>query len=357
MLADAAPAGGQEMQVSADASADGGGGGAAVVGAEDTLDPPGGSVHTAQKAGDECSAGASAAAAAAAAPSEPMTLSSEPLQLSPEAVASAKSLAAPPAQLGLPSLPVVEPAVKVAVVVCFRIQKLQRREQELSQFVPHMTRLLGGLQALGRVAKWHIFVVQQQGSQDEDGIKFNRGKLLNIGFVAAIKAGFNSFIFHDVDLLPSDDLAAYYGQYPHRPVHIASCWHQRGYTENEDYFGGVVSFNATQFRQINGYPNNFWGWGGEDEVLMDRIKMKKVQPAKVTKGSLLDIESNDHGADTKDMQGKLDWLRKNKEWKCDDRRERRQVDKDGGYATNGVSPKRRFDESPWLQFTRECQRF
>ena len=38
-----------------------------------------------------------------------------------------------------------------------------------------------------------------------------------------------------------------------------------------------------------------------------------------------------------DMDMKLEWLKKNKQWKCDDRWERRDADRRDGWKTNGVS--------------------
>ena len=38
------------------------------------------------------------------------------------------------------------------------------------------------------------------------------------------------------------------------------------------YFGGITSFSVSQFKQINGFPNNFWGLGGEDDELHKRTK-------------------------------------------------------------------------------------
>ena len=62
----------------------------------------------------------------------------------------------------------------------------------------------------------------------------------------------------------SEELKEYYIKAPtDRPVHIASVWERYG--SNPNYFGGIVSFNREMFKQINGYPNNFWGWGGEDD--------------------------------------------------------------------------------------------
>lgn len=46
--------------------------------------------------------------------------------------------------------------------------------------------------------------------QAGDG-KFNRGRLLNIGVIEALKEdNFNCFVFQDVDLLPEHDQNIYY---------------------------------------------------------------------------------------------------------------------------------------------------
>lgn len=222
----------------------------------------------------------------------------------------------------------------VAIIVCFRIQKGQRREAELQEFMPHMRTMLGKLLSEKQIKKYHIFVIQQSNSQDVDGVKFNRGKLLNIGFEIA-QQGYDSFVFHDVDLLPNEDLAPYYACVPTSPIHIAACWHERGYTANKAFFGGIVSFSKMNFTQVNGYPNNFWGWGGEDEVIMDRCTYHRIVPDKVQEGCLTDIEKNAEG-ETMDMGQKLEWLKRNEQWKCADRWERRAEDKTG-WNTNGLN--------------------
>ena len=38
------------------------------------------------------------------------------------------------------------------------------------------------------------------------------------------------------------------------------------------YIGGVVMINRVQFQKINGFSNVFWGWGGEDEDALKRLK-------------------------------------------------------------------------------------
>lgn len=37
-----------------------------------------------------------------------------------------------------------------------------------------------------------------------------------------------------------------------------------------EFFGGVSGLTVEQFFKINGFPNAFWGWGGEDDDLWNR---------------------------------------------------------------------------------------
>lgn len=34
--------------------------------------------------------------------------------------------------------------------------------------------------------------------------------------------------------------------------------------------GGVLAFRPRHFRLVNGYSNEFWGWGGEDDDMAVR---------------------------------------------------------------------------------------
>jgi predicted glycosyltransferase involved in capsule biosynthesis len=113
-----------------------------------------------------------------------------------------------------------------------------------------------------------IYIVEQS----DDKRKFNRGQLLNIGFDVACKEMCDIFIFHDVDLIPSEDLLSAYTTVPSgsHPVHIAKVWDR--YNSAPNYFGGIIAFSKEQFQRINGFPNNFWGWGGEDDELYSRSK-------------------------------------------------------------------------------------
>lgn len=37
------------------------------------------------------------------------------------------------------------------------------------------------------------------------------------------------------------------------------------------YTGGVLAIRRSQFENINGFSNEFWGWGGEDDDLGNRL--------------------------------------------------------------------------------------
>ena len=174
----------------------------------------------------------------------------------------------------------------IAIIVPYRdLHVEQNRAKHLAQFLPHMQTFLEKLQQKQRIWNYHVYIIEQS----DDKRKFNRGKLLNIGFDYAVKLGNQNgwnhdiFIFHDVDLLPGDDLGNWYAKYPKNPLHIARCWDR--YSNNEKYFGGIVSFSANDMRRINGFPNTFWGWGGEDDEMQKRcekLKIKWEAPPKVS---------------------------------------------------------------------------
>jgi hypothetical protein len=186
----------------------------------------------------------------------------------------------------------IEEKAKTAIIIPFRDSEPSKiRTKQLKKLTEYMNSYLTG-------EKYKIFVIEQS----QDGLKFNRGQLLNIGFEIAAKNNYNNFIFHDVDLLPSHELKKYYTNIPvNEPIHIAAAWDR--YNKNPDYFGGIVAFNKEMFTQINGYPNNFWGWGGEDDELYKRTKMF-YDIKKVHEGSIQDLEELN-------LQQKLDYLKEN----------------------------------------------
>ena len=74
--------------------------------------------------------------------------------------------------------------------------------------------------------------------------------------------------------------------------------------KNKDFLGGVISFNSKDFESCNGYPNHYWGWGGEDESLKYRLDQNKIEITK-SEYPVIDLESFT-------MEEKMDDLRKRK---------------------------------------------
>jgi len=199
------------------------------------------------------------------------------------------------------------PAARVAVIVPFRdLHAEQKRADHLRKFVPHIVDFLGR-----HCADYRVVIAEQSA----DGRKFNRGQLLNAGAILAAREGCDCLVFHDVDLLPSDELGPWYATAPARdaPVHVARVWDR--YSGNEDYFGGVAAWRADDFSRINGFPNNYWGWGGEDDEMMRRSQTvfgEGFSMAAPTAGAFEDLEGLG-------LMEKVQLLREHKNWKCNHR--------------------------------------
>jgi len=150
---------------------------------------------------------------------------------------------------------------RVAIIVPYR-----DREDHLRTFLYHMHSFLPRQQV-----DYGIFIVEQDGSS-----AFNRAMLLNVGAAEALKSyDYQCFIFHDVDLLPEDDRNLY--NCPVQPRHMSVAINNFLYRlPYDDIFGGVSAMTVDQFRQVNGFSNMFWGWGGEDDDMSNRLRQKKL---------------------------------------------------------------------------------
>ena len=139
------------------------------------------------------------------------------------------------------------------IIVCFRDQPEQHRMKQLEKF-------------LDWYKNYNILVVEQS----MDGRKFNRGATLNVGF-DYIKDKYKSFVFHDVDLLLEyDRVDKYYCDTEYDIIHLGRLIKDYYATIN-NFLGGIIKFSKSCFEKINGFPNNFYGWGSEDTALKHRI--------------------------------------------------------------------------------------
>jgi hypothetical protein len=114
---------------------------------------------------------------------------------------------------------------------------------------------------------YELIVIEQA-----DDLPFNRGKLLNIGFKTALRKQCDYVVFHDVDMLPVDvDYS-----YSEVPLHLATNFKNSKREIFKTYFGGVTLFPIDLFKRVNGYSNEYWGWGFEDDDLLMRLTESNV---------------------------------------------------------------------------------
>jgi len=136
-------------------------------------------------------------------------------------------------------------AQRLGILVPYRA-----RPEHLPVFLTYMTAYMArhGL-------PYRLYVVEQLGA-----LPFNRGWLLNHGFLAAENET-DYVVTHDVDMLP---LGADY-RYPSQSqegvgfAHMATEASQfDGGLAYDRYCGGVFKMTNTLFRAINGYSNSAW---------------------------------------------------------------------------------------------------
>ena len=145
--------------------------------------------------------------------------------------------------------------MRLAIIVPFR-----DRHEHLKKFIPYMSTYL-----TMQGHDFEILIVEQ-----EHGKPFNRGKLCNVGY-NSVQADY--YVFHDVDMLPiTADYSACLS-----PTHlVASATQFEKGIPYDTYFGGVTMFPNADFMQVNGFSNEFWGWGSEDDDLIRRCANEKL---------------------------------------------------------------------------------
>ena len=149
---------------------------------------------------------------------------------------------------------------KMTLIVPYR-----HREEHLQIFIPTMEKYL-----TTKGIDYEILIIEQT-----DKKPFNRAKLLNIGVLHARKES-EYFVFHDVDFLP-ENIDYTYCNYPLKPLkYVFENNHYREY--GETILGGVTMIPKNIFLAINGYSNNYWQWGKEDDDLMMRLLFKGYIP-------------------------------------------------------------------------------
>ncbi len=159
----------------------------------------------------------------------------------------------------------IKPNPKLAIIVPYR-----DREEHLARFVPHLDKFL-----TDRDIDFKIYIIQQDNTKP-----FNRGWLLNVGYQLSSNDGCDYFCFHDIDMLPEDNSCDY--SWVDKPTHLSSLLSKFKYQlVYPEYIGGVMLINKEHFKFANGFSNNYWGWGFEDDDLLYRCRESGI-PLKST---------------------------------------------------------------------------
>ena len=163
----------------------------------------------------------------------------------------------------------------------------RNRESHLKELIPHLT------EHLNKQGIPHRFYV---GHQVDDKL-FNRGVMKNIAAKHAFEDGCDYVAWHDVDMLPHED--ADYSYPIDNPIHIATKLSKYSYKMGYDqYFGGVVLFNKEHVEKTNGYSNDYWDWGQEDDDLFWRCYFEGMTTGKVIRREKDKIVANFNGNDS-----------------------------------------------------------
>jgi hypothetical protein len=163
----------------------------------------------------------------------------------------------------------------------------RNRKEHIDRLIPQLTKHLNerGID--------HSFYV---GHQIDDKL-FNRGAMKNIAAHIAFEDGCDYIAWHDVDMLPHEEADYSYPEIT--PIHIATKLSKYGYNLGYDqYFGGVVLFTKQQAEATNGYSNDYWDWGQEDDDLFWRCYFEGLTTGRVIKKQTDKIVANFNGNDS-----------------------------------------------------------
>jgi len=138
------------------------------------------------------------------------------------------------------------------------IVPVRDREHQIAQLIPRLRFLLDE-----QGIRYRILV-----SEQSQGRLWNKGVVINAGF-RAVAADCDYVCIHDVDAIPVD--ADY--RCPSEPLRLVTqlVGSRHGPSREPRYFGGAISVRCDQFVAANGYSNEYWGWGKEDDDFLFRL--------------------------------------------------------------------------------------
>ncbi|CAH1787615.1 unnamed protein product [Owenia fusiformis] len=156
------------------------------------------------------------------------------------------------------------PDQRMAIIIPYR-----DRSTHLMYFLDYMHPFLQR-----QKLSYRIFVIEQKRP-----FLFNKASLMNIGFKIAseLDEQLECFIFHDVDIFPENDQILYKCSKDDQEVmHFSDFVDKYNYTTVFILNGGALAVTKELFKKVNGYSNLYWGWGGEDNNLVQRFKDNNI---------------------------------------------------------------------------------
>lgn len=180
-----------------------------------------------------------------------------------------------------------------AFIIAYRARSPQTfRSIELEGLIDNIR----SLSKLNTDHTFRVFVIEQ-----DDDLKFNRGFLLNAGFIEAHKINANyCFVHCNTDYrIPIAPLPDIFCTMPNGFLDLHGFPLQLG--QHVQALGGFASFSASAYLTCNGFPNDLWGWGGDDWAIWLRTKITGVaiiKPANLYNKWV--IEKHNHVRDRSD---------------------------------------------------------
>jgi len=146
----------------------------------------------------------------------------------------------------------------ISIIVPYR-----NRAEHLSKFIPYMKEYLSKDNI-----QYEIIIVEQL-----DHLSFNRAKLINIGATLTSQNS-QMIVSHDVDTLPQN--------IDYRPINFPlrpfGSIRENEPNIKDNIFGAVNFIPKEIFFQANGFSNNYWHWGSEDDDFLMRLLLIGAVP-------------------------------------------------------------------------------
>ena len=154
----------------------------------------------------------------------------------------------------------------------------RNRSEQLEEFIPQLTNFLSRQKSS---LDFRIIVVEHSGTA-----KFNKGALLNVGFIESMyvfqsslrdrTVNFDCVVCHDIDLIPVHDENGYDCSVTPDVAawQMSSAIDKYGWqVPNSAGVGGVGMATREAFLLANGWSNRYFGWGGEDNDFFGRLSL------------------------------------------------------------------------------------